>query len=45
MPGIYAAGDLTTRIQGAVLAAAAGNRAAAGVNVELTMELATSGLL
>jgi thioredoxin reductase len=45
VPGIYAAGDLTTRIQGGVLAAAAGNRAAAGVNVELTMELATSGLI
>jgi thioredoxin reductase len=43
--GIYAAGDLTTRMQGAILAAAAGTRAAAMLNVELTMELLASGLL
>jgi thioredoxin reductase len=45
LPGIYAAGDLTTRMQGAVHAAAAGNRAAAMINMELSMELATSGAL
>lgn len=44
-PGIYAAGDLTTRMQGAIHAAAAANRAAAMINMELTMELATSGKL
>jgi len=43
--GIYAAGDLTTRMQGAVLAAAAGVQAAAMINAELTMELAVRGLL
>ena len=43
VPGIYAAGDLTTRMQGAVLAAAAGGQAAAMLNMELTMELATAG--
>jgi thioredoxin reductase len=37
--GIYAAGDLSTRGQGAVLAAAAGTQAAAMINVELMMEL------
>lgn len=36
---------LTTRMQGAVLAAAAGTRAAAMLNAELTAELATSGVL
>jgi thioredoxin reductase len=40
VPGIYAAGDLTTRMQGAILAAAAGALAAAMINVELMMELA-----
>jgi thioredoxin reductase len=43
--GIYAAGDLTTRLQAAIIAAAAGMQAAAAINVELTMELATSGAL
>lgn len=42
LPGIYAAGDLTTRGQSAVFAAAAGARAASMINVELTTELATS---
>ncbi|MAQ14945.1 MAG: pyridine nucleotide-disulfide oxidoreductase [Sandaracinus sp.] len=37
-PGIYAAGDLTTRMQGAILAAGFGTRAAAMINVELAME-------
>jgi thioredoxin reductase len=45
LPGIYAAGDLTTRMQGAVLAAALGVQAAAALNLELTMELATTGAL
>jgi thioredoxin reductase len=43
--GIYEAGDLTTRGQAAVFAAAAGMRAAAAINAELTAELATSGEL
>jgi len=38
-PGIYAAGDLATRMQGAILAAAAGTQAAAMANVDLAMEL------
>jgi thioredoxin reductase len=45
LPGIYAAGDLITRMQGAVLAAAFGVQAAAALNLELTMELATIGTL
>lgn len=45
VPGIYAAGDLTTRMQGALFAAAAGTHAAAMINVELMMELAASGAL
>lgn len=44
-PGIYAAGDLTTRMQGAILAAAAGVAAAAMLNAELTIELAAQGAL
>ena len=36
--GIYAAGDLTTRMQGAIFSAAAGMHAAAMVNLDLTME-------
>jgi thioredoxin reductase len=44
LPGVYAAGDLTTRQQGAVLAAAAGMQAVAMLNVELTMELALSSV-
>lgn len=43
VPGIYAAGDLTTRMQGAIIAAAAGTQAAAMINVELTMDLVASG--
>ena len=43
--GIYASGDLTTRMQGAVLAAASGTQAVAAINVELSMELALSGAL
>jgi thioredoxin reductase len=45
VPGIYASGDLTTRMQGAVYAAASGAQAAAMINLELTMELATTGAL
>jgi len=40
VPGIYAAGDLTTRMQGAILAAAMGARTAAMINVDLGMDLA-----
>ena len=43
--GIYAAGDLTTRGQAAVLAAAAGMQAAAALNAELTAELVSQGAL
>jgi thioredoxin reductase len=43
VPGVYAAGDLTTRLQAAVAAAAAGMQAAAVVNAELTGELAARG--
>jgi thioredoxin reductase len=45
VPGIYAAGDLTTSVQGAALGAAAGMRAAATLNHALTIELATAGAL
>jgi thioredoxin reductase len=45
IPGIHAAGDLTTRMQGAIMAAAAGAHAAAALNGELTLELASSGAL
>jgi thioredoxin reductase len=41
--GVYAAGDLTTRMQAAISAAASGTQAAAMINVELSMELAASG--
>jgi thioredoxin reductase len=43
--GIYAAGDLTTRMQAAVTAAASGTQAAAAINGELTMDLASKGEL
>jgi thioredoxin reductase len=42
-PGIYAAGDLVTRAQQALLAAASGSLAAARLNHALTADLATSG--
>jgi thioredoxin reductase len=45
VPGIYAAGDLLWRLQGAVFAAAAGTQAATTLNHELTTELATSNLI
>ncbi len=37
VPGIYAAGDLTTRMQAAIAAAAGGMQAAAAINAELMM--------
>ncbi len=43
VPGIYASGDLTTRMQAAVAAAAAGMQAAAALNGELSMALALGG--
>lgn len=43
--GIYAAGDLTTRMQGAVHAAAAAGHAVAVLNAELTAEMAINGML
>ena len=43
--GIYAAGDLATPMQSAILAAAAGMQAAARINHELTVELAASGAI
>jgi thioredoxin reductase len=43
MRGIYAAGDLATRMQGAIFAAAAGAHAGTAIDTELTMELATTG--
>ena len=45
LPGMYAAGDLGTRMQGAILAAALGTQAAAMLNHELTAELAARRLL
>jgi len=38
VPGIFAAGDLTSRAQGALFAAAAGAQAATVINLELTIE-------
>jgi thioredoxin reductase len=45
LPGVYAAGDLTTRMQGAIIAAAAGMQAAGAINMELTLELSQSGAI
>lgn len=44
-PGIFAAGDLATMAQGAILAAAAGTQAAAALNHGLIVELALAGAL
>jgi thioredoxin reductase len=41
--GVFAAGDLTSRMQAAIAAAASGMQAAAMLNHELTAELALSG--
>jgi thioredoxin reductase len=43
IPGIYAAGDLVTPQQAAIVAAASAMQAAAALNHELSVELATSG--
>ena len=45
VPGIHAAGDLATRMQAAIAAAASGMHAAAMLNMELTMELTASGAI
>jgi len=45
VPGVYAAGDLTSRMQAAIVAAATGTHAAGMLNHELTDKLAASGLL
>jgi thioredoxin reductase len=45
VPGVYAAGDLTTSAQSAILSAAAGMRAAAMVNHALTLEMASAGAI
>ena len=45
IPGIYAAGDLVTYAQSAILAAASGTQAAAMLNHSLTVELAVAGAL
>ncbi len=45
VPGIYAAGDPTSRMQAAIIAAACGARAAGALNHELTAELVTSGVV
>ncbi len=45
IPGIYASGDLSTRMQAAIIAAASGMQAAAAINAELTAELALAGEL
>jgi thioredoxin reductase len=40
VPGVYASGDLTTRMQGAMFAAASGTQAAAMINTDLAMDAA-----
>jgi thioredoxin reductase len=45
VPGIYAAGDLIWRMQGAMFAAAAGTQAGTVINHELTSELAQIGAI
>ncbi|MBP6836409.1 MAG: NAD(P)/FAD-dependent oxidoreductase [Kofleriaceae bacterium] len=45
VPGVFAAGDLTTRAQGAIFAAATGAQAAGMINHGLTVELAAAGLV
>ncbi len=44
-PGIYAAGDLTSRMQGAIIAAASAMQASAALNVDVTSELLREGAL
>ena len=43
VPGIYAAGDLTTPMQAAIMAASAAVRAAAMINADLAMDWASEG--
>ena len=45
MPGVYAAGDLASSYHGALVAAAAGCKAAHSINHELTVELVEQGHL
>ena len=45
IPGVFAAGDLTTRMQAAIAAAASGMQVATMINLELTLELASSAAL
>lgn len=45
VPGIYAGGDSTSRMQAAIFAASAGMQAAAMINLDLTLELAASAAL
>lgn len=45
VPGVYAAGDLVTPAQAAIMAASSATFTAAMLNHELTIELATNGLL
>lgn len=45
VPGVCAAGDLTTGAQAAILAAAAGTRAAVMLNHSLTLEMVAAGAL
>lgn len=42
IPGIYAGGDLTTRMQAAIFAAASGTHAAAMLNLDLTLDLSAA---
>lgn len=42
VPGVFAAGDLTTRMQAAIAAAASGMQAAAMINVELMMDISSA---
>lgn len=43
MPGIYTSGDVSSRMQGAIFAAASGAQLAAMINMELSMERALAG--
>lgn len=45
IPGIHAAGDLTTHYHGALAAASAGSKAAHGINHGMTVDLVGQGLL
>lgn len=45
IPGIHAAGDLTTQMQAAIAAAASGTHAASAINMNVMMELVEQGAL